>query len=84
MGRLESTDPEIVSSYVLSGFREPKNQVANLIEAAADEAERPVEEIAAGAGAKDEADASPHTPVDARAPEAEPRATRDKPEDVGG
>ena len=83
VGRPESTDPEIVSSYVLSRFREPKDQVANLIEAAADEAERLVEEIAAGAGAKDEADASPHTPVDARAPEAEPRATRDKPEDVG-
>ena len=62
VGRPESTDPEIVSSYVLSRFREPKDQVAGLIEAAADEAERLVEEIAAGAGAKDEADASPHTP----------------------
>ena len=47
VGRPESTDPEIVSSYVLSRFREPKDQVAALVEAAADEAERLVEEITA-------------------------------------
>jgi peptidyl-tRNA hydrolase, PTH1 family len=47
VGRPESTDPEIVSSYVLSRFREPKDRVATLIEAAADEAERLVEEISA-------------------------------------
>ena len=37
----------------------PRTRSRALIEAAADEAERLVEEIAAGAGAKDEADASP-------------------------
>jgi PTH1 family peptidyl-tRNA hydrolase len=46
VGRPESTDPEVVSSYVLSRFREPKEEVAALIEAAADEAERLVEELA--------------------------------------
>ncbi len=58
VGRPESTDPEIVSSYVLSRFREPKGEVAALIEAAADEAERLVEQLAAPAE------------EDARAPEA--------------
>lgn len=48
VGRPDSSDPEIVSSYVLSRFREPKDQVAALIEAAADEAERLIEEIAGG------------------------------------
>jgi PTH1 family peptidyl-tRNA hydrolase len=46
VGRPESTDPEVVSSYVLSRFREPKERVTALIEAAADEAERLVERLA--------------------------------------
>jgi PTH1 family peptidyl-tRNA hydrolase len=48
VGRPESTDPEIVSAYVLSRFREPRDEVASLITAAADEAEELVERIAAG------------------------------------
>jgi PTH1 family peptidyl-tRNA hydrolase len=48
VGRPESTDPEIVSSHVLSRFRESKQEVAALIAAAADEAERLVERLAAG------------------------------------
>jgi PTH1 family peptidyl-tRNA hydrolase len=47
VGRPGSTDPEVVSSYVLSRFREPKAEVELLIGAAADEAERLVERIAA-------------------------------------
>ena len=42
VGRPDTTDPEIVSSYVLGRFSEPKEEVARLIEAAADEAERVV------------------------------------------
>jgi PTH1 family peptidyl-tRNA hydrolase len=45
VGRPESTDPEIVSAYVLSRFRESRDEVAALIDAAADEAERLVERI---------------------------------------
>jgi peptidyl-tRNA hydrolase, PTH1 family len=45
VGRPDGTDPEIVSSYVLSRFREPKEEVAALIGAAADEAERLIERI---------------------------------------
>jgi PTH1 family peptidyl-tRNA hydrolase len=45
VGRPDSTDPEIVSGYVLSRFRESRDEVAALIEAAADEAERLVERI---------------------------------------
>ena len=48
VGRPDSTDPEIVSSYVLSRFREPRADVAALIGAAADEAERLVERVASG------------------------------------
>jgi PTH1 family peptidyl-tRNA hydrolase len=47
VGRPDSTDPEIVSSYVLSRFREPRDDVERLINDAADEAERLVEQIAA-------------------------------------
>jgi peptidyl-tRNA hydrolase, PTH1 family len=47
VGRPDSTDPEVVSSYVLSRFREPREEVAALIERAAEEAERLVERIAA-------------------------------------
>jgi PTH1 family peptidyl-tRNA hydrolase len=49
VGRPDSTDPEVVSSYVLSRFREPKEDVQRLIGDAADEAERLVEQLA-GAG----------------------------------
>ncbi len=47
VGRPESTDPEVVSAYVLSRFREPDDQVRELIGRAAAEAERLVQEIAA-------------------------------------
>ncbi len=40
VGRPSSTDPEVVASYVLGRFREPREQVEELIERAADEAER--------------------------------------------
>jgi PTH1 family peptidyl-tRNA hydrolase len=40
VGRPDSTDPEVVSSYVLGRFREPPTQVAELV----DDAARAVEE----------------------------------------
>jgi peptidyl-tRNA hydrolase, PTH1 family len=40
VGRPDSTDPDIVASYVLARFREPKSEVEQLIGRAADEAER--------------------------------------------
>jgi PTH1 family peptidyl-tRNA hydrolase len=46
VGRPDSTDPEVVASYVLSRFREPRDEVEALIAAAADEAERLVEQLA--------------------------------------
>ena len=48
VGRPESTDPEIVSRYVLSRFAESDEEVSDLISRAADEAERVVAEIAGG------------------------------------
>lgn len=48
VGRPDSTDPDVVSSYVLSKFREPPHEVAELIGRAAEEAERLVGRIAAG------------------------------------
>ena len=48
VGRPDSTDPEVVSAYVLSRFREPRERVAELIERAADETERLVERIGSG------------------------------------
>jgi peptidyl-tRNA hydrolase, PTH1 family len=42
VGRPDSTDPEIVSSWVLGRFREPPADVADLIERATDAAERVV------------------------------------------
>jgi PTH1 family peptidyl-tRNA hydrolase len=48
VGRPPSSDPEAVSSYVLSRFREPREEVANLIARAADEGERLVERLSAG------------------------------------
>jgi PTH1 family peptidyl-tRNA hydrolase len=40
VGRPDSTDPEVVSSHVLSRFAEPASDVRDLVERAADEAER--------------------------------------------
>jgi PTH1 family peptidyl-tRNA hydrolase len=40
VGRPDSTDPELVSAYVLGRFSEPSEEVAALIERAADELER--------------------------------------------
>jgi PTH1 family peptidyl-tRNA hydrolase len=46
VGRPDSTDPEIVSAYVLGRFREPRAEVEALIGRAAGEAERLVEQLA--------------------------------------
>lgn len=45
VGRPDSTDPEIVAGYVLGRFREPREEVAALIERAADEAERLIAQL---------------------------------------
>jgi PTH1 family peptidyl-tRNA hydrolase len=45
VGRPDSTDPEIVASHVLSRFREPRQEVEELVARAAGEAERLVEEL---------------------------------------
>jgi peptidyl-tRNA hydrolase, PTH1 family len=42
VGRPDTTDPEIVSRHVLSRFSEPKEEVRELIERAADELDRVV------------------------------------------
>jgi peptidyl-tRNA hydrolase, PTH1 family len=47
VGRPDSTDPEVVSAYVLSRFAEPDEEVRKLIAEAADRAESLVEELAA-------------------------------------
>jgi peptidyl-tRNA hydrolase, PTH1 family len=46
VGRPDSTDPEIVSAYVLGRFAEPDEDVRELIATAADETERLIETIA--------------------------------------
>jgi PTH1 family peptidyl-tRNA hydrolase len=48
VGRPDSTDPEVVASYVLSRFREPKPEVEALIGRAADETERLIEQLGSG------------------------------------
>jgi peptidyl-tRNA hydrolase, PTH1 family len=48
VGRPDSTDPEIVSAHVLGRFREPREEVAALVEESATEAERLVERLASG------------------------------------
>ena len=48
VGRPDSTDPEVVSAWVLGRFSEPDADVQALISAAADEAERLVERLASG------------------------------------
>jgi PTH1 family peptidyl-tRNA hydrolase len=45
VGRPDSTDPEVVASYVLGRFREPREEVAALVERAAEETERLVEKL---------------------------------------
>jgi PTH1 family peptidyl-tRNA hydrolase len=45
VGRPDSTDPEVVSSYVLSRFREPREEVVALVGRAADEVERLFEKL---------------------------------------
>jgi PTH1 family peptidyl-tRNA hydrolase len=45
VGRPDSTDPEVVASYVLGRFREPRAEVEALIADAADEAERLVAQL---------------------------------------
>ncbi len=45
VGRPDSTDPEIVSAYVLGKFREPKAEVEELVADAARETERLVERL---------------------------------------
>jgi peptidyl-tRNA hydrolase, PTH1 family len=45
VGRPDSTDPEIVSAWVLGRFREPRAEVEALIAAAAGETERLVERL---------------------------------------
>jgi PTH1 family peptidyl-tRNA hydrolase len=44
VGRPPTTDPDRVAAYVLSRFREPREEVARVIEEAADAAERVVRE----------------------------------------
>jgi PTH1 family peptidyl-tRNA hydrolase len=48
VGRPDSTDPEVVSAYVLSRFREPREEVAALVGRAAAETERLVARIHRG------------------------------------
>jgi PTH1 family peptidyl-tRNA hydrolase len=48
VGRPDSTDPEIVASYVLGRFRQPTDEVEALIDDSAREVERVVERLAAG------------------------------------
>ena len=48
VGPPESTDPEVVSAWVLGRFREPDPDVRALISTAADETERVVERLASG------------------------------------
>ncbi len=52
VGRPDSTDPEVVSSYVLGRFREPRDAVVELIGEAAAEAERLLERL----GSEDDGD----------------------------
>ena len=48
VGRPDSTDPEIVSAWVLGKFREPAAEVEDLVDRSATETERLVERIASG------------------------------------
>ncbi len=55
VGRPDSTDPEIVSAWVLGRFSEPRDEVASLIASAADEAERLIERLTTEEGEEAEA-----------------------------
>ncbi len=55
VGRPDTTDPEIVSAYVLGRFHEPGDEVEALVGAAADETERLIEWLLAE-GAEGEED----------------------------
>ena len=55
VGRPNTSDPEVVSNYVLSRFREPDEEVDLLIQSAADEVERLLEEITGHQAEPDEA-----------------------------
>ena len=46
VGRPDSTDPEVVSAYVLSRFAEPDREVRELVQRAADETEHLVRRLA--------------------------------------
>ena len=46
VGRPDSTDPEVVSAYVLSRFAEPDEEVRELVQRASDETERLVGRLA--------------------------------------
>ena len=48
VGRPDSTDPEVVSAWVLGRFTETDAEVQDLIAAAADETERLIERLASG------------------------------------
>jgi PTH1 family peptidyl-tRNA hydrolase len=48
VGRPDSTDPEVVASYVLGRFREPREEVAALVERATGETERLIEKLGSG------------------------------------
>ena len=48
VGRPDSTDPEVVSAYVLGRFRESRGEVEALVGDAAEEAERLVERLGSG------------------------------------
>jgi PTH1 family peptidyl-tRNA hydrolase len=48
VGRPDSTDPDVVSRWVLGRFTEPDDEVRALVAAAADETERLVEQLASG------------------------------------
>jgi PTH1 family peptidyl-tRNA hydrolase len=54
VGRPGSTDPEIVSAYVLGRFRESREEVEALVGSGADEAERLVERLDELGSAADE------------------------------
>jgi peptidyl-tRNA hydrolase, PTH1 family len=47
VGRPDSTDPEVVSAWVLGRFSEPRDEVASLISGAAGETERLIERLLA-------------------------------------
>ena len=75
VGRPDTTDPEIVSAYVLSRFDEPESEVRALISRAADETERVVRKIA---GASDEVAGRAAEPASPLAPEPDEGAVGDR------